>query len=133
MLQYTGGTTAWGAMLTHAALYTNTRQVSMWAVGSQPGMEKVVGALPLFHVFGMTGVMNVAIAGGFEIILLPRFRLDQLLKVIAKERATVLLGVPTMYSAINGSQLLEQYDLSSLRFISGGAPCRAQCRTRSSG
>ena len=95
----------------------------MWAVGGQPGMEKVVGALPLFHVFGMTGVMNVAIAGGFEIILLPRFRLDQLLKVIAKERATVLLGVPTMYSAINGSQLLEQYDLSSLRFcISGGAP-----------
>ncbi len=95
----------------------------MWAIGSRPGQEKVVGALPLFHVFGMTGVMNAALAGGFEIILLPRFRLDQLLKVIAKERATVLLGVPTMYSAINGSQLLEQYDLSSLRFcISGGAP-----------
>jgi long-chain acyl-CoA synthetase len=86
-------------------------------------VEKVVGALPLFHVFGMTGVMNVALAGGFEIILLPRFRLDQLLKVIAKERATVLLGVPTMYSAINGSKLLDQYDLSSLRYcISGGAP-----------
>jgi long-chain acyl-CoA synthetase len=67
--------------------------------------------------------MNVALAGGFEIILLPRFRLDQLLKVIAKERATVLLGVPTMYSAINGSKLLDQYDLSSLRYcISGGAP-----------
>jgi long-chain acyl-CoA synthetase len=125
VLQYTGGTTGLpkGAMLTHAALYTNTRQVSMWAVGSQPGAEKVVGALPLFHVFGMTGVMNVAISGGFEIILLPRFRLDQLLKVIAKERATVLLGVPTMYSAINGSTLLDQYDLSSLRLcISGGAP-----------
>ena len=125
VLQYTGGTTGSpkGAMLTHAALYANTRQVAMWAIGSRPGQEKVVGALPLFHVFGMTGVMNAALAGGFEIILPPRFRLDQLLKVIAKERATVLLGVPTMYSAINGSQLLEQYDLSSLRFcISGGAP-----------
>ncbi|HZA67237.1 MAG TPA: AMP-binding protein, partial [Geminicoccaceae bacterium] len=125
VLQYTGGTTGVpkGAMLTHAALYTNTRQVAIWATGSRPGEEKVVGALPLFHVFGMTGVMNVALAGGFEIILLPRFRLDQLLKVFAKERATVLLGVPTMYSAINGSQLLDQYDLSSLRFcISGGAP-----------
>jgi long-chain acyl-CoA synthetase len=125
VLQYTGGTTGSpkGAMLTHAALYSNTRQVATWAIGSRPGQEKVVGALPLFHVFGMTGVMNVALAGGFEIILLPRFRLDQLLKVIAHERATVLLGVPTMYSAINGSQLLEQYDLSSLRFcISGGAP-----------
>src|SRR5919106_1035583 len=125
VLQYTGGTTGSpkGAMLTHAALYSNTRQVATWAIGSRPGQEKVVGALPLFHVFGMTGVMNVALAGGFEIILLPRFRLDQLLKVIAHERATVLLGVPTMYSAINGSQLLDQYDLSSLRFcISGGAP-----------
>jgi long-chain acyl-CoA synthetase len=125
VLQYTGGTNGSpkGAMLTHAALYANTRQVGIWAIGSRPGQEKVVGALPLFHVFGMTGVMNVALAGGFEIILLPRFRLDQLLKVIAKERATVLLGVPTMYSAINGSQLLDQYDLSSLRFcISGGAP-----------
>ena len=125
VLQYTGGTTGSpkGAMLTHGALHANTRQVAMWAIGSRPGQEKVVGALPLFHVFGMTGVMNAALAGGFEIILLPRFRLDQLLKVIAKERATVLLGVPTMYSAINGSQLLEQYDLSSLRFcISGGAP-----------
>src|SRR5918994_975574 len=125
VLQYTGGTTGSpkGAMLTHAALYSNTRQVATWAIGGRPGQEKVVGALPLFHVFGMTGVMNVALAGGFEIILLPRFRLDQLLKVIAKERATVLLGVPTMYSAINGSKLLDQYDLSSLRHcISGGAP-----------
>jgi long-chain acyl-CoA synthetase len=125
VLQYTGGTTGMpkGAMLTHGALYANTRQVAMWATHSRPGEEKVVGALPLFHVFGMTGVMNVALAGGFEVILLPRFRLDQLLKVIAKERATVLLGVPTMYSAINGSQLLDQYDLSSLRYcISGGAP-----------
>ena len=125
VLQYTGGTTGLpkGAMLTHGALYANTRQVAMWATHSRPGEEKVVGVLPLFHVFGMTGVMNVALAGGFEIILLPRFRLDQLLKVIAKERATVLLGVPTMYSAINGSKLLEQYDLSSLRYcISGGAP-----------
>ena len=125
VLQYTGGTTGLpkGAMLSHAALHTNTRQVSLWAVGARPGQEKVVGALPLFHVFGMTGVMNVGIACGFEIILMPRFRLDQLLKVIAQERATVMLGVPTMYSSINTSKLLEQYDLSSLRFcISGGAP-----------
>ena len=124
VLQYTGGTTGLpkGAMLTHAALYTNTRQVSMWSIGTRPGQEKVVGALPLFHVFGMTAVMNVSIAKGFEIILMPRFRLDQMLKLIAHERATVMLGVPTMYSAINGSKLLEQYDLSSLRFcISGGA------------
>jgi long-chain acyl-CoA synthetase len=114
-------------MLTHAALLANTEQVRRWAVGSRPGQEKVIGALPLFHVFGMTGVMNAGLAAGFEIILLPRFRLDELLKVIHGQRATVMLGVPTMYSAINGSALLERYDLSSLRFcISGGAPLPRQ-------
>jgi long-chain acyl-CoA synthetase len=125
VLQFTGGTTGQpkGAMLTHAALHANTEQVRRWAVGSKAGQEKVVGALPLFHVFGMTAVMNASLAAGFEIILLPRFRLDELLKVIHKERATALMGVPTMYSAINGSALVGQYDLSSLRFcISGGAP-----------
>jgi long-chain acyl-CoA synthetase len=129
VLQYTGGTTGRpkGAMLTHAALHANTEQVRRWAVGSRPGQEKVIGALPLFHVFGMTGVMNASLAAGFEIILLPRFRLDELLKVIHGQRATVMMGVPTMYSAINGSALLERYDLSSLRFcISGGAPLPRQ-------
>jgi long-chain acyl-CoA synthetase len=129
VLQYTGGTTGRpkGAMLTHAALHANTEQVRRWAVGSRSGQEKVIGALPLFHVFGMTGVMNAGLAAGFEIILLPRFRLDELLKVIHGQRATVMMGVPTMYSAINGSALLERYDLSSLRFcISGGAPLPRQ-------
>jgi long-chain acyl-CoA synthetase len=129
VLQYTGGTTGRpkGAMLTHAALFANTEQVRRWAVGARAGQEKVVGVLPLFHVFGMTAVMNASLAAGFEIILLPRFRLDELLKAIHHQRATAMMGVPTMYSAINGSALLDRYDLSSLRFcISGGAPLPRQ-------
>ena len=127
--QYTGGTTGLpkGAELSHAALSANTEQVRIWATGAKPGVERVVGVLPLFHVFGMTAVMNSSLASGFEIILLPRFRLDQLLKVIDQQKPTVMLGVPTMYSAINGSKLLSDYDLSSLKFcISGGAPLPAQ-------
>ncbi|MGI9449678.1 MAG: long-chain-fatty-acid--CoA ligase [Geminicoccaceae bacterium] len=127
--QYTGGTTGLpkGAELSHAALYANTQQVRMWATEAEPGQEKVVGVLPLFHVFGMTAVMNSSLASGFEIMLLPRFRLDQLLKLIDQQKPTVMLGVPTMYSAINGSKLLADYDLSSLKFcISGGAPLPSQ-------
>jgi long-chain acyl-CoA synthetase len=129
VLQYTGGTTGRpkGAMLSHAALFANTEQVRRWAVGARAGQEKVIGVLPLFHVFGMTAVMNASLAAGFEIILLPRFRLDELLKAIHHQRATAMMGVPTMYSAINGSALLDRYDLSSLRFcISGGAPLPRQ-------
>ncbi|MGI9500126.1 MAG: long-chain-fatty-acid--CoA ligase [Geminicoccaceae bacterium] len=131
--QYTGGTTGLpkGAELSHAALYANTEQVRLWATGARPGEERVVGVLPLFHVFGMTAVMNSSLASGFEIILLPRFRLDQLLKLIDQQKPTVMLGVPTMYSAINSSKLLSNYDLSSLKFcISGGAPLPAQVQDR---
>ncbi|MGI9417878.1 MAG: long-chain-fatty-acid--CoA ligase [Geminicoccaceae bacterium] len=127
--QYTGGTTGLpkGAELSHAALYANTEQVRIWATGARPGEERVVGVLPLFHVFGMTAVMNSSLASGFEIVLMPRFRLDQLLKLIDQQKPTVMLGVPTMYSAINGSKQLDEYDLSSLKFcISGGAPLPAQ-------
>ncbi len=127
--QYTGGTTGLpkGAELSHAALYANTQQVRIWPTKAVLGREKVVGVLPLFHVFGMTAVMNSSLANGFEIILMPRFRLDQLLKLIDQQKPSVMLGVPTMYSAINGSKLLADYDLSSLKYcISGGAPLPSQ-------
>ena len=125
VLQYTGGTTGLpkGARLSHAALQANTHQVAAWFQGAEQGKERVIAVLPLFHVFGMTAAMNVSVARGFETVLMPRFRLDELLKVIHSRRPTVMLGVPTMYSAINGSKQLERYDLSSLRYcISGGAP-----------
>ncbi|MDX1542030.1 MAG: long-chain fatty acid--CoA ligase, partial [Geminicoccaceae bacterium] len=132
VLQYTGGTTGLpkAAKLSHAALLANTRQVALWFKDARPGEEKVIGVLPLFHVFGMTAVMNVGIAQGFEIVLMPRFRLDELLKLIDRARPTVMLGVPTMYAAINESRLLDQYDLASLRYcISGGAPLSLAIQT----
>jgi len=125
VLQYTGGTTGLpkGAMLTHANIYANTIQTRMWAVNARPGEEKFLGVLPLFHVFGMTGVMNVGLYMGAEIILVPRFKLAEVLGIIDKEKPSVFLGVPMIYAAINAFGDLEKYDLSSLNdCISGGAP-----------
>jgi len=125
VLQYTGGTTGVpkGAKLTHANLYANTRQTDAWAPAMVPGAEKILGVLPLFHVFGMTGVMNAGLAIGAELILLPHFRLAEVLSVIDKEKPTLFFGVPTIFSAINGAKDRDKYDLSSLKFcISGGAP-----------
>lgn len=124
VLQYTGGTTGSpkGAMLTHGNLYANAFQIRMWATTIKPGEEKVLAVLPLFHVFGMTGLMNLGLAIGAEILLLPRFKVSEVLQVIEKERPSILLGVPTVYSALNERKDREKYDLSSLRFcISGGA------------
>ena len=124
ILQYTGGTTGTpkGAMLTHAAITTNVQQVTLWAPELIPGEERVVGILPFFHVFAMTVVMNFGIANGSTLILMPRFELEDALKLITKSKPTVMPGVPTIFNAIVHHANLAKFDLSSLKFcLSGGA------------
>ena len=126
VLQYTGGTTGTskGAMLTHANLSANVAQAAMMMPGADEGKEVMVGVLPLFHVFAMAVVMNFSIRLGAKMILLPRFELDTVLKVIDKKRPTFFPAVPTIYIAINGHPDVAagKYDLSSIKLcLSGGA------------
>lgn len=133
VLQYTGGTTGVpkGAMLTHANLTANAQQLLRWIPGMSVGQERMLGVLPLFHVFAMTVVMNLGISLGCELILVPRFELRQVLKLIARKRPTLFPGVPTIYTAINAAAATETFDLSSIRYcISGGAPLPVEVRTR---
>jgi long-chain acyl-CoA synthetase len=125
VLQYTGGTTGTpkGAMLTHANVNTNCQQGAAWATNLVPGKERVLAALPFFHVFAMTAVMNFAVANGAEIVIMPRFVLDDAMKLIDKTKPTVMPGVPTMFIAMLNHPKLASFDLSSLKFcLSGGAP-----------
>jgi long-chain acyl-CoA synthetase len=131
VLQYTGGTTGTpkGAMLTHANLYINVMQVAAWAPELEQADERVLGALPFFHVFAMTVVMNFGIAKAAEIIIMPRFVLLDALKLIHKLKPTIMPGVPTLFNAIMNSPELKKYDLSSLKFcLSGGAPLPLEVR-----
>lgn len=133
VLQYTGGTTGTpkGAMLTHANLYINTLQVADWAPKLTIAEERVFGVLPFFHVFAMTVVMNFAISRAAEIVIMPRFSLDDAMKLIHKTRPTVMPGVPTLFNAIIHHPKLSTFDLSSLKFcISGGAALPLDVKTR---
>jgi long-chain acyl-CoA synthetase len=133
VLQYTGGTTGTpkGAMLSHANLVANVRQCMAWFPDFKPGEERALAVLPFFHVFAMTVVMNLSIAVGAEIILLPRFDLKELLKTIHHKRPTVFPGVPTLFTAINNAKNLDRYDLTSIRScISGGAPLPVEVKTQ---
>jgi long-chain acyl-CoA synthetase len=124
VLQYTGGTTGTpkGAMLTHANLSANVGQVKAWRTQLGRAEGSVLGVLPLFHVFAMTAVMNLAISEGLEMILLPKFELIQTLKLISKLRPRMMPGVPTLFNAIARYPHVKNFDLSSLEFcISGGA------------
>lgn len=124
VLQYTGGTTGTpkGAMLSHANLSINIEQVRHWATNVVDGEERIMAILPFFHVFAMTSVLNLAVATGAEMILMPKFELVDGLKTIDRTRPTILPGVPTLYNAMLNYPKLGSHDLSSLKFcISGGA------------
>lgn len=129
VLQYTGGTTGLpkGAMLTHKNLIAACQQLRAMQQGEDAvlidGAEKVLAVLPLFHIYALTVIMNFGIAGGAEIILHPKFELDDVMKDIDKKKPTMFPGVPTMYMAIANHPEISKYDLSSLKFCaSGGAP-----------
>ncbi|WP_066477691.1 MULTISPECIES: AMP-binding protein [unclassified Sphingomonas] len=132
LIQYTGGTTGTpkGAMLTHQNLSANARQVAR--LDPDPGqVDRVLGVLPMFHVFANTCVLNRTVVTGGEIVMLPRFDAAQALAALQRTRATALPGVPTMYRALLDHPKLKDTDFSSLRFcISGGAPLPAELKTR---
>jgi len=125
VLQYTGGTTGVpkGAMITHRNLVVNATQCEV-LLPIRRGIDVGVTALPLFHIFGMTTAMNTNVLTGTTMIMLPDPR-DQkgILKAMAKHKATVFCGVPTMYIALINRPDIKKFDLSSVRAcISGAAP-----------
>ncbi|MEO5658039.1 MAG: long-chain fatty acid--CoA ligase [Nitrospiria bacterium] len=133
LLQYTGGTTGTpkGVMLTHRNLVANTLQCRAWMPSLRDGGEVFLGVIPFFHVYGMTACMNLAIATGNTIVLLPRFATRDVLRAIASTRATLFMGVQAMYVAINNFDDVKRYDLSSIRIcISGAGPLHAEVQER---
>ena len=116
LLCYTGGTTGTpkGAMLGHYNMVANTLQFRRW-FDYEEGNETFITALPLFHIGGIAGAMNVPLASGATIVLFRRFNANGVLRAIQDYRATRFLGVPTMYLAILNLAEAADYDLSSLR------------------
>jgi long-chain acyl-CoA synthetase len=125
VLQYTGGTTGTpkAAMLTHSNLSINVKQADLYQGDFGKGTERLMAVLPFFHVFAMTTIMNRGIANASQIILVPRFDLPMVMRLIRTTKPTVMPGVPTLFNAIRNYPKLKPGDLKSLRNgISGGAP-----------
>jgi long-chain acyl-CoA synthetase len=133
VVQYTGGTTGSpkGAMLTHANLSINAQQSAAADPDYKLGGERMLGALPFFHVFANTVVLNAATRQGAEIVMLPKFELKAALSTIEEKKISILPGVPTMYTAILDHPNIESFNLSSIRIcISGGAPMPVELKKR---
>jgi len=116
VILYTGGTTGTpkGAMLTHRNIVANTVQFSEW-YAFEPGAETCIGALPMFHSGGMSGVMNVPLYAGATVLVMSRFRPAAVAWAVERYRATRLFGVPTMFIALLNHEASRRADYASLR------------------
>src|ERR671911_2405566 len=124
-LQYTGGTTgiSKGAMLTHRNLVADVQQTIDVFVRdpAQFTGRKCVGALPFFHIYGLTCVMLFGIRLGIELVLLPSFEVQEALAVFDNDRPTMFAGVPTMYMALLASGAdLRKHHLHDVQIFNSG-------------
>jgi long-chain acyl-CoA synthetase len=134
VLQYTGGTTGIpkGATLSHRNLVANALQMRTHDQTCPDEPERVMGVLPMFHVFALTSVLNYSVLTAAEIVLLPRFEIETFLKSMARTRPHRLFAVPTLIGKLNevsANAKLAGFD--RLRCcVSGGAPLPVEILTR---
>jgi len=127
LFQYSGGTTgvSKGAVATHHNVVSNTLQLRGWFVNLEEGKEVFLMGIPLFHVYGMVAGMNLSIATGSTMVMVPNVRdLKDVMDNISKYRCTIFPGVPALYNGINNHPDVKahKYDLSSIKAcISGSA------------
>lgn len=118
---YTSGTTgrSKGAMLSHDNLASNCLALAKtWRFTSD---DHLIHALPLFHTHGLFVACNIVLTVGASMTFLPKFDADQILDLMPD--ATVLMGVPTFYTRLLGSERLNRETTANMRlFVSGSAP-----------
>jgi len=125
-LQYTGGTTGLpkGAMLSHRNLVASLCQIRSFLLFEHQEAEDVALAImPFFHVYGMNGLMNLAVYMAATLVLIPQPEIKAVIEAIVAERPTFFTGVPALFSALNSYHSIDQIDLTSIQAVfSGAAP-----------
>lgn len=122
VILYTSGTTGKpkGAMLTHKNLYSNASDVSDYLKFNED--DRVITALPMFHVFCLTVALNAPLINGATLIIVPKFSPKEIFEIGKSLEPTVFAGVPTMYNFLYQYPEGTAEDLKTLRLcISGGA------------
>jgi acyl-CoA synthetase (AMP-forming)/AMP-acid ligase II len=122
-LPYSSGTTGLpkGVMLTHRNLVANICQMGPpHRIGPD---DRIIAALPFFHIYGMVVILNAGLARGATLVTMPRFDLAGFLGALQEYRVTRVYVVPPIALALAKHPLVDEFDLSSVRvMLSGAAP-----------
>ena len=123
-LQYTGGTTgvSKGAMLTHGNIVANLLQTSAWwGAGFREGQEIIITALPLYHIFALTGnCLTFMKFGGHNILITNPRDLPGFVKELGKRPFTCITGVNTLFNALLNTPGFAQLDFGPMKMSLGG-------------
>ena len=121
VILYSGGTTGTpkGIMLSHMNFISEGMQVAAWGDLGSDG--SILAILPIFHGFGLGVCVNAVFMGGGKSILVPQFTPEMVAKLIKTKKPTFVVGVPTLFEALNRNPLFQQADLSCLKGAFSGA------------
>jgi long-chain acyl-CoA synthetase len=122
VLQYTSGTTGGlkAAMMSHRNLLANALQNNAWFGWTEKDI--ILGALPLYHTWGMCCVLNAAIAAGAPIVLVEQFQPREVLEAIEKYKVSVVYGSSTMFLRLleaAGTEAARVFQ--NVRYVKAGA------------
>jgi acyl-CoA synthetase (AMP-forming)/AMP-acid ligase II len=126
VLPYSSGTTGVnkGVMLTHRNLVANVCQGAPALLAGEG--ERLIAVLPFFHIYGLVVLMCAALSRGSTLVTMPRFDLEEFLRLLQDQRITRAYVAPPIVLALAKHPLVDKYDLSELKSIfSGAAPMDA--------
>ena len=123
-LVYSSGTTGLpkGVMLSHRNIIADVLMIK-GAMGKwyRSGEDKILGVLPFFHIYGLTGLVHQPLHRGIELVVMPAFNLEVFLKAIQDHRITFIYVAPPVIVRLARDEIVDKYDLSSVKMITSGA------------
>ncbi|KAF2266284.1 4-coumarate-CoA ligase 2 [Lojkania enalia] len=123
-LVYSSGTTGHpkGVMLTHRNIVANTMMIKAGESGNLSWeKDRLLAFLPFFHIYGLTCLIHQSLYSGFQLVVMPKFDLEDFCRIIQEHKVTFAYVVPPVVLLLSKHPVVSKYDLSTVRMMNSGA------------